>query len=265
MPRCLRYQNPLIYNHLASQYVAGVMTLRVRLRTERLRQTTPELDRAIAHWADQFSQLHEQLPEATMASDVTDRLWQNIDAEIEQQALQLEKKQQQKTNSLSALWDNVIAWRLFSGVGALASMVFAIMLFVASPEPSISGPSYLANMVAHSGSDAQNRQENIQFVISAYAKHDDAPSRLHVQWSKDHAGKTSHPPLHLWAEDRETGKLTYIGVQPPKGENWDLTKPTWTAVANSRRLLMTADAQQPSDNNTLFSGFCLQLKAWKKA
>lgn len=251
MSRCLRYQNPLIYNHLASQYVAGVMSQRVRSRTEALRETTPELDRAIAHWADQFAQLHQQLPEITLSSDASERLWKTIEAEVD--------IKEQPSSSATGLWDNVLAWRLFSGAGALASMVLAIMLVFTAPQPQVAGPSYLANMAAH-GDDAQHQ---IQFVISAYAKQENTPSRLHVQWSKDHAGKTPHPPLHLWAEDKDTGKMTYIGMQPPKGQSWDLTKPTWMAVANSRRLLMTTDTQQPTNNNTMFSGFCLQLKQWK--
>jgi anti-sigma-K factor RskA len=250
MSRCLRYQNPLIYRHLASQYVAGVMSRRVRLRTEVLRQKTPELDRAIAYWSDQFSELHQQLPEAQLSDDASERLWQTIDANAAPKEL--------SSTGFAAVWNSLLTWRLLSGAGALSSMVLAVMLFFIAPEPSVTGPSYLANMVAHNDTD-----KNIQFVISAYAKQEDVPSRLHVQWSKDHAGKTSHPQLHLWAEDKDTGKIVYVGLQPPKGKNWDLTKPAWMAVANSRRLLMTTTAQQPVDSNTLFSGFCLQLKQWK--
>jgi hypothetical protein len=105
-------------------------------------------------------------------------------------------------------------------------------------------------------------EKEIQFVISVYGKSIDTPSRLHLQWSQ--ANVTKHPPaLHLWAEDKDTLKLSYIGLQPPRDEHWTLTKLKWDAIANSRRLLMTEDKQLPNDKNTLFAGICLQLKKWQ--
>ncbi len=258
MSRCLRYQNPVIYNHLAQQYVAGVMTLPVRLRTEALMQQTPELERAAATLADDFAEVHLRLPERHTDSATLDGLWENIDRATTPSGDEIHSGSTE--SGLKYFWDSLLVWKAASGIGAMASLVLAVALFVGSSHdcPIQTGPSYLANMSA-----ANDQSQDIQFVISAYAKQDDTPSRLHIQWSKAHAGKKKHPPLHLWAEDKDTLELTYIGLQPAKGEQWDLTKPTWQAVANSRRLFMTADNQQPSTLNTIFSGLCLQLKEWK--
>ena len=256
MSRCVRYQNPVICEYLASQYVAGQMTPRVRRRLQTLIETTPELDRAIARWADSFVEVHEHLPaiDTTIDSEST---WQHIEDQ-----LNLSSEVNHKSSSPN-FWDQLFVWRITTGIGAFASFALAFILWFSVPttviqQPLVGGPSYLANMTSH-GDNA----DNIQFVISAYKKNDSMPaSRLHVQWSQAHAGQPERE-LHLWAEDKDSGQLTYIGIQPPKDEAWNLTKPGWKAIANSRRLLMTGNNQVPTDNNTIFSGLCLQLKAWK--
>ena len=258
MSRSLRYQNPDICYHLASQYVAGVMTKRVRRRTQALREKTPELDRAIAFFSDEFSILHERLPEAKLAKALENKIWRKIESEIALPNASPQTAHAKSKNHQNSWWYNVVVWRSLSGIGALASVMLAIILVFTTPQSPVQvGPSYLANMSAQ-----DDPNQRIQFVISAYAKRDDSSSRLHVQWLKEHTGQTLHP-LHLWTEDRETGKLIYIGLKPERGHFWDLSKQSWTAITNSRRLLITADTQEPSGENILFSGLCLQLKEWK--
>ncbi len=252
MSRCLRYRNAVICDHIAAQYVAGAMSPRVRSRTQTLIKTTPELDRAIARYADDFSVIHQRLPEPTFESSRHNAIWDSIDKATADQTTAISPKE-----SSAGFWDALLVWKVTTGMGALASLVLAFMLFVAVPEPTQIGPSYLANMSAHN--DPQN---TIQFVISAYGANQGNPSRLHVQWSQEFADKKV-PDFHVWAEDKDTGELSYIGSKPPKGTNWDMTKPIWKKVANSSRLLVTADDQRPTAQNTLFSGICLQLKSWK--
>ncbi len=264
MSRCLRYQQPIIVQHLANQYVAGVMSFRVRARTDQLMLTTPELERAIAQLSESFAELHLRLPEADLKTEKLASIWESIDSTIEQAAT---TKHTPPTAAPENFWSTLFAWKIASGVGAFASMVLAVMLWFSAPQiidnsGQIAGPSYLANMTAAKG----DNKEAIQFVITAYSKTPTAPSRLHVQWSLDHLPSSqpeARQPLHLWAEDKDSGKITYIGVQPERDQPWDLTKPLWKAVANSRRLLMTEDSLAPTQSTIVFSGFCLQLKSWK--
>ncbi|MEO0443636.1 MAG: hypothetical protein AAFZ92_07850 [Pseudomonadota bacterium] len=256
MPGSLRYRNPVICEHLAGQYVAGVMSARVRKRTEAIRQNTPELDRAIAQLSDHFTRLHERLNEAVLPEKRRAQIWESIDKNIYEQT-----KSDNKTLPFwHHLWNKVAFWRLSTGFGALTSLVLAAFLIwgdLHTPAPlSGSGPSYLANMSADN-----DPEKSIQFVISAYAKQEERPSRLHIQWLKGERAKFSHP-LHLWAEEKETGKLIYIGLRPDTAKAWDLTKASWTAITNSHRLLMTKDDQIPSGDNIAYSGLCLQLGEW---
>ena len=264
MSHSLRYRKAEICDHLASQYVAGVMTPRVRRRMESLIATTPELDRVVGFWSDQFGQLHQRMPQARTASVAPAQLtsmWHDIEVCIDVSP--------KVSATTLAWWDTLFFWRVTSAAGALASLVLAIMLLlpVTSQLPDqpnsvtnvAAGPSYLAAMSKHQGSS-----DDIHFVISAYSKSASEPSRLQVQWSEDHAPDTGQS-LHLWAEDKISGQLSYIGVEPSSGQPWHLIKTSWQAIANSRRLIMTSDNQSPSSKNIVFSGPCVQLKAWRKS
>ncbi len=250
MSGSLRYRNELICDHLASQYVAGAMTFRVRARMESLLAVTPELDRAVAFWADQFSVLHEQLP----AEVPENKTWEQIDRRISV----LDAHEQSASNSW---WQSLLLWRVAGIGGMMTSFLLAMFLLLPSisPSPQITGgANYVATMSAHNIDKAE-----IQFVISAYKKQGDTPSRLHVQWSQGHIDKKGDQSLHLWAEDKDSGEMVYIGLQPAQEQAWDLDKPSWLAVANSSRLLMTSNTNVPDSLNTVFSGPCVQLTAWQ--
>ncbi len=255
MSRCLRYRNTIICEHLAGQYVAGTMTPRVRSRMESLLVSTPELDRAVAFWADELSVVHEQLPPAVAPS--TD-IWQKIDSKITSTESSSQTTEQ-KTDA-NGWWQDLWVWKTASMAGMVTSLALALALFFPTEnavQPTIAGANYIAAMSAHNQSTT-----DIQFVISAYKKQPNNPSRLHVQWSQRHP-QSDKTPLHLWAEDKDSGELTYIGLQPSPEQAWDLTKPSWLAIANSSRLLMTSDKQLPNQQNTRFSGPCVQLTEWK--
>jgi hypothetical protein len=258
MSGSVRYSNPIICNHLASQYVVGVMTPRVRTRVEALRFSVTELDAAIISWSEDFSQIHTNLPEKTPLSST----WSRIAAQIADAT---------KTGAIKASWwSNLNFWRLTGISATVASFALLLMLLVLpiqskNPTPLISGsPSYVAVM-SPSQPKLKGEKEvgNIRFVINVYQKTETTPSRLFVQWS-ERQPRSNQASMYLWAKDFDTGELTYVGVEPSGEEPWKLTKTTWGAVANSSVLFFTADSKKPTAQNTLYSGPCIQLGSWKQ-
>lgn len=256
MSASMRYHNPAIQEHLAAQYVAGVMTPRVRARTQSLLVEIPGFATVVADWSDSLVSLQSQLPEVEPIADV----WQAIDQVISPQPL----------TTKEPWWRNLLLWQITGVTGACASVFLAVALtlFITAspnqPSPSFAQsqtvPNYVAVMSQH---DVGGQvADEIEFVINAYAKTDTSPSRLFLQWSQDSAGNKDKHTLHVWAEDKTTGELTYIGV-PEKGQPMDLVKATWQAVSNSSRLLVTQNDQRPTVTNTLFSGPCIQLGEWQ--
>ncbi|RDL43529.1 hypothetical protein DN730_14440 [Marinomonas piezotolerans] len=251
MSGSLRYHNAVICDHLASQYVVGHMTPRVRNRVEALRVVSPELDKAIIHWSESFSTIHNALPDKQPDA----KTWSQIEQQLFDHAAPREEK--------ASIWRSLRFWR-FTGVSAsLASIVLAVMLFVHPPERTEdnalvnSTPQYIAVM-----SPTANRKD-IRFVVNLYQKTEKTPSRLFIQWaeSQPRAIKTR---MHLWAKDKDTGQFAYIGLEPNDNVTWDLQKTTWQAVSSSSELFFTATKVRPTTENTLFSGPCIQLGNWKQ-
>lgn len=152
-------------------------------------------------------------------------------------------------------------WQVTSIVGIASSFALALMLFVTpinAPSSLNTAPNYMTAMSRHN-----DTSDNIRFVINAYKKTENTPSTLFVQWSQREPRKNSDT-LFIWAEDKDTGELSYIGSEPTKGEPWHLTKPSWQAISNSSRLIATRNPQQPSQTNIVFSGPCVQLTDWKQ-
>lgn len=266
MSECIRYQNPEICDYLASQYVAGHMTTRVRARTEALAQSIPALSDAISRWADSFTPLQQVLYEASpqytaKASDGSSRVWPLIEQRVTQLTAEkntLATSTASNQSVIYRLWNTLLLWRVMAGATTLASVfMVSVLWFAVSPTPTATGPSYLAAMSSH-GMTGQPAD----FVISVYAKKAHSPSRLHIQWTKERQA-TLQPLLHLWAENKETGAIEYIGIQDLNVGSVPLTKPSWMAIANSSRLFMTENKMQPSQDNIVFSGLCLQLQQWE--
>lgn len=258
MSGSMRYRNPVIYSHLASQYVIGVMTPRVRARVEALRTLVPELDTAIISWSEDLAPMHAHLPEKAPLPAT----WDRIDAQITGPATKRKNK--------TIWWDSLRFWRLTGAGAILTSFALALMLWIAplqlqNPTSLISGsPSYVAVMSpSMTGLDGEKEKVDIRFVVNVYQKTETTPSQLFVQWS-ERQPRTSQASMHLWAKDIETGELTYVGAEPSGAESWKLTKAAWRAVANSSDLFFTADRNKPTEQNTLFTGPCIQLGGWKQ-
>jgi anti-sigma-K factor RskA len=264
MSTSIRYQNPQLCDYLASQYVAGDMTVRVRARTETLAQSIPLLSNAIGQWSDDFIPLQEALYKTSSQQiDAITKSSRDVWPLIEQQVTPLAKSinipLEQNKGVAYQLWNTLLLWRAMAGVTSLASVFMISILWFAAPTQNlvVTGPSYLAAMSSHG--DANQPAE---FVISVYAKNTTSPSTLHIQWIKEQQ-PTQHPLLHLWSENKDTGAVEYIGLQNLDTASIELTKPLWMSIANSSRLFMTKKKQQPSEENIVFSGLCLQLQAWQ--
>lgn len=250
MSHSLRYHQADICDHLASQYVTGTLTHRVRARVEALLPTSPELQHAVDMWAQRMSEIDYHMPEA----QVRKTHWQAIHSRISPQT----------TPSETSLWQRLAFWQWTSAIAITTSLVLFMAVFSPALSPALlppssvpfSTPSYVAAMSAPT-----QQNDEIHFVVNAYKKTENQPSRLFVQWSKRHP-RTVQEALHIWAEDNDTGEIHYIGIEPEKGSPWFLQKAQWQAVANSRRLLATTNQNLPSPETTIFSGPCIQLSEW---
>jgi len=258
-----RYRQARVCQHLAGQYIAGLMTTRVRSRMEALLPHSPELNEALASWSDTLADINDQLP---LKQQPSAELWQRIETQINQGSVSAQQPQQTISGvptALTSWWKSILLWQAMTLTSTMAAIVLAlILLFPAGPQEALQRPlavqsaSYIAPM-------SQREATRIDVVISAYKGPRPGTSQLHIQWSK-HASSTALPDeLHLWAEDRDTHQLTYLGVTNNAKKHWTLSKPKWQAVANSVQLLATSTREPPQESTIVFTGPCIQLKPWK--
>jgi anti-sigma-K factor RskA len=259
MSGSLRYKDPIICEHLASQYVMSVMTPRVRARIECLRQHVPELDDAIVSWSESIAKIHEELPEKQPSSKV----WKKIENAITSQSVVSDQAKERLS-----WWDSLFFWR-WTGIGAsIASFALVLVLSIDTSRPHVVTPliSAVPNYTAVMSPviDGTKNSDDIRFVVNVYQKTATEPSRLFIQWS-ERKPRVNTVNMHVWAENQSTGEMTYIGMEPNDAKILSLNKDTWKAVANSSNLFFTNDMNKPNTANTLFSGPCIQLGSWKKS
>lgn len=262
MSRSLRYENKVVIDHLASQYVAGALTPLVRRRIETLRQNNASLDQAVAQMSDAFSELHDVLTQPDFSPVQQENVWQQI-----QTATQAPLEDQ--TKKKASFWENITLWRgvSFASIAMLLLTTFLPML--QKPTSDQVSPAYFASLSPATNTMAINSADKPVYVISVYKGDDTKPSTLVMQWVKNSQDKSLNQmvkttELHIWSENKDDQALVYIGQQPKANAPIGLTKASWQSIKNSRRLLITTSAsKKPNAATTRFSGICLQLKSWK--
>ena len=239
MSTVLRYRDPVVCEHLASQYVAGHLTPRVRRRMEALLMQHPPLADAVALWSQLLSPLHETQPKLTPPRN----LWPRIAAAT----------QPTVTPPTGNRWTTQ-GWRWWSVFSTSLAMVLGLMLFWQEPPTTTAwAPSYMAPLSAG---------EQVQVVVYGYSGTADKASQLRVQWAVNEASTRPAGQLHLWAEHRDDGSLVYLGELVEGKTEWDLSPERWQALISSGRLLVAPQADRLELANLVMEGPCIQLKPY---
>ncbi|MBY4677642.1 anti-sigma factor [Marinobacterium arenosum] len=238
MPGNLRYRQPHVREHLASHYVLGTLSERVRRRCERLMRQDPELEALVYAWQDRMNQINDELAPVK----APERVWRNIQTQLDSNRAATPRK--------TGFWARLSVWRL-----ATALLLVVSLGLLLKPTPtSVQAVNYMAMMQPVSA------QAEPTMIITAYKG--DAPGRshLHIQWN-ERLDRQELAGLNLWAIDRDSGEITALGALAQAQSTRLLSKPEWLAIKNSRELLVTRGSSP--DGPVLFRGPCLQLSPWE--
>lgn len=236
----LRYSNPQIINHLASQYVLGLQTDTVRRAVHKLRARNSELDKAILTWQAHFNHLDNAIEEVTPPPQVWDRIESELFAD------------NTKSDTATPWYKLPYLW-LSMGLSSALTAAFAITLLLPMMTDTDETKSigYLAVMSAKNEASA-----SIDFVLAAYKGKEAGQSTLHVQWSSDFA-KVDTSEWVLTSVEKGSGLVTNLGnMKSVLGRH--LTSSEWKAIKNSQSL------QIKHGDQVIFEGPCLQLTDWAK-
>jgi anti-sigma-K factor RskA len=244
MLRSVRYQNPKIREHLASQYAMGLLLPSVKRRVEKLMQQDASFEQEVIAWQERLSPLND-VPEPKPApAFVKERVMAKIQG-----------KPVMQTSKLQTWWQSLLLWQSLSAASLALLVVITVMPLTENTE-LVAKLSYIAVM------QSDTTAGEAPLVVSAYAKTEDDPSRLELRWN-DRTDRESVEQTTLWAIERETGNITPLMQLAAGMQSVNLDAQQWQAVKNSLELVVVKGTE--FDGEVVLRGICIQLADWNKA
>lgn len=245
-----RYQNPVIVDHLASNYVIGTLPFRVRKRTEDLMRF-PEyraLNERIGYWEKKLSPLNGDVPELAPKSDA----WQNIES-----AIAPETAAEQTTKATG--------WRLFGFPVSNWVAAFSFMIAVLLGVSQVQQPDELGNLSYVAVMTDDNQQP--QVVAATYG--DSQTLMLDILELPDI--DSEEESYELWVTSKTDKQARSLGVIPVGSDSFsrELTVAEWRLIKDSDSLLITVEEFGGSSigspmGDVISQGLCIRLSAWQE-
>ncbi|MFW7522817.1 hypothetical protein ACODM8_01580 [Vibrio ostreicida] len=240
-----RYQDPELRDRLASEYVLGTLTVRVKRRLEHLIHEDPSWWQHIEQWHQHLSDLSpakERGREKHTLAEPPKRIWKNIAART---------------------WDSRNAHRTLRWwwlpTGMALSMVIGITIqpMIVPPIQSVSvmqvrPASYLAMM--------SSPTKNNHFALVAYQGDKPGQSSIRLQRNLG-MENVSFDSAMVWMRDSLSGELTLIDSLENVKDVRFMSPKEWGALKNSSELLVTKN-RDPS-SQVLYRGRCVELSDWQ--
>lgn len=236
-----RYVSAEIVDHLASNYVMGLLTPRVRRRVESLRSDIDfrAIDQRIDYWEQKLSPLNNEVPELAPQPET----WKNI-----QNSLNL-GQQEQKQSRFAWLSLSMSQW------AAAFSFVFCVIIGVnlLQSEDSLGKMSYVAVL--------EDSSQTPQVVAATYG--DSKKLVLDILTLPDIDSEQS---FELWVTSKTDNQTRSLGEIPQGVSNFDrqLSEAEWRLIADSSFLVISVEDSggsalgEPSED-VISRGLCIRL------
>jgi len=256
MPKQLnRYLNNKIVEHLASQYVLGTLTIKVRTRVEKLRIGNQPLELKINEWQEQLSSLDQH----TVELPPSEQSWQNISSKLNLIEKDTTPIQEQYWGGGFFVWFSTSFNRLSAGLSAICLVLMTILLFNGISPPI--KPDSLSYVAVLTDSD-----EQAHLVASTYGE-----SQKLVMSVINMPTISSDEDLELWVVSKTDQQARSLGIIPKNTElvEQQLTLAQWRLIKDSDSLIITIEDEggspigEPSEL-IVSQGLCIQLQEWQK-
>lgn len=242
MFRSVRYQNPVVREHLASQYALGTLSPLVKRRVEAFMEFDETFRQEVSSWQETLSSLASVTEEVPVPSFVKTELMANIQP----------SQSEPKAPWYDSLMNSIAVWRGIA-FASVAVLLVVSTLWFNQPNTTIPRVAYLALMESEDGIGEP------PLVITAYAKLEDSPSRLELRWN-DRVAQQPVNDATLWAVARETGEVRAITTLTEGRRSVDLNSEQWQTVKDSLELVLVGGRE--FDGPVLLRGLCVQLTDW---
>ena len=250
-----RYSSPVIVDHLASNYVTGLLNPLVRQRVDTLRAQFDysHIDQRISYWEQKLSPLNDAVPELAPLPET----WQKI-----QDRLDLQQNTQAQQSQQAASW-GILSWlsgSMLKWSTAFSLAVCVILGYSLIQQNQTSDPlSYVAVM--------QDDQQTPQVVAATYGA--SKKLMLDILTLPDIDSEQSY---ELWVTSKTDNQSRSLGEIPKDLSSFErqLSEAEWRLIADSSFLVISVEdiggsaIGEPSDM-IVSKGLCIRLSAWDQA
>lgn len=239
-----RYNNKTVAEHLASNYVLGLLTTKATKRVDSLLDSYQYayLESRIQYWERKFSPLNESTSEIAPLPTT----WDNI-----QKSLQIGAYQEGASPKNESVWKR-FSWLSFSGAFSIVACAF-LLFFTVTKQEQLGPVSYVAVL--------ENNNKQPQVVATTYGN----AQRL-VLDIIDLPELSGEQSYELWVSSKTDQQVRSLG-EIPFGKNSfdrDLTVAEWRLIKDSFQLLISIEDEggsaigEPSDI-IVSRGLCIRL------
>lgn len=242
-----RYYNETIIEHLANQYVLGLLTTPTRARLIKLLKTNQALEQRILYWQERFSSFDKQTAELAPKAGT----WQYIED-------QLNEFEQSKavTETKKSFW----SWLYFPQFASAIAVITIVILsyLVIKPINHDDPLSYVAVLT--------DKNQQAQLVASTYGE-----SKKLIINVVNKPKINDDQDLEIWVVSKTDQQARSLGVIPRNTSlvQKQLTNAQWRLIKDSDSLIVTVEdlggspIGEPSEL-IVSRGLCVRLKDWKK-
>ena len=224
MPESLnRYHNKIILEHLAHQYVLGLLISQVSSRIEKLLLTNQALEQRITYWQDRFSSFDKQTAEL----EPKVQTWQNIKQTFEPQIKNIATASEKPTHFWS--WLSLSINQVTSALLVIVIVLLSYLIFIQKNNKE--QLSYVAVLTT--------KNHQAQLIVSSYEQSHQLIINV-INTPKI----TIDQDLEIWAISKN-GKLAHsLGIiqQNTRLIQKPLSTEQWHLIKNSKSLLVTVES-----------------------
>ncbi len=248
-----RYIAPEVVDHLASNYVTGLLNARVTRRVNKLRKQYDylALDTRITYWEQKLAPLNEQVPELVPKPET----WKKIQQSLHLTDSKLATKQAEQQGQSWFKWPSLSMWQLSSVFSLVVCVVLGFQL-INQPAITPTVPDALSYIAV-----LESENETPQVVASTYGE--SKTLVLDILTLPDIDTEQSY---ELWVTSKTDNQTRSLGEIPKGTTNFDrqLSEAEWRLIADSSFLLISIEDEggsalgEPSED-VISRGLCIRL------
>ncbi|MBL4910457.1 MAG: anti-sigma factor [Alteromonadaceae bacterium] len=220
MPKQLnRYNNQTIIEHLANQYVLGLLTTKTRMRVEKLSNTNQALEEKIIYWQQRFSHFDTQTAELAPKAQT----WQHIE-----EKLNPVEKNETKTTIRKSFWSWLALPKLATAMAIITITVLSYFVF--KPFNADDPLSYVAVLT--------DKNQQAQLVASTYGE-----SKKLIINVINSPKINNNQDLEIWVISKTDLQARSLGIIPRKTPliQKQLNNAQWRLIKDSDSLIVTVE------------------------